>query len=326
MLTPLKTEDAAALTYGFEICDAILGLEGSKYIWAQCDAIKILLRCYRSSSPTGDFELSESRRRLVELVYETLCIKLALVEHGSVQDGIMNNCLSRVFNLLGKENWEMKAFGLVKTEGISDGTIGACWKVFSPKIIRLRLQLLPPHRQRIELGFALEAVESEVKEKKAQNELLGRIFEALEKCEASSVRFETCLKYVQMKKLHKPNFIIRKILKFLVAKPENKHENGKRVRAIHAILNALLVQHAGKMVVLGAAVVGVLRHYLELSEKLEKVEKEAALLFFKRLVTFIKGNNDLKLRLGICLGFLFPILARLLIVFPGKENFRYKVF
>merc|ERR1719238_1154678 len=215
-------------------------------------------------------------------------MKLALVEHGSTEDGIMNNCLGRVFTLLGKQNWEIKAFGLVKTKGISDGTIAACWKIFSPKIIRLRLQLLPQTRQRIELGLALEAVESEVTDKKAQIELLGRIFEAVERCEASSVRFETCLKYVQMKKLHKPNFIIRKILHFLVANPKSESENGETVRAIHAILNALLVQHSGKMVVLGAAVVGVLRHYLQLTEKLENVEKEAALVFFKRLVTFIK--------------------------------------
>ena len=89
------------------------------------------------------------------------------------------------------------------------------------------------------------------------------------------------------------------------------------LRAIYTILNDLILHFAPNIVLLAPAIVGVMRKYLELTEKL-KSEKEVALMYYKRLVMFIIKNNDIKLKIGLCLGFLFPLLAKLQIIFPGN--------
>lgn len=317
LLSEIQKSNLEARTFGYKIADRILNYKNPKLFWNQSDAVHILLTCVRLDQKENEkFEISENRVELLTEFYNRLVIKLALVEkHENVDYKKLNISLSRVFTLFGAEA-ESKAFQLIKNSEISNLTISACWNVFRENLIEMRIKTVPPQRYGVELKLALEAIDKKCGEKsdaKVQAEHLNRIFKILQKTNDFWLRYETARKFLELKNLTKSNILIRSVLAFLVETPREGEINV--IKAIYTILNDLCVQYSGKIVILAPAIIGVLKHFLELTEKLPK-EKEVALLYYKRLVMFIKTNNDLKLKIGISLGFLFPLLAKLHIIFP----------
>ena len=144
---------------------------------------------------------------------------------------------------------------------------------------------------------------------------MKRIFTILHKTDDFWLRYDICRTFLELKSLNKSNLLLRSILSFLTETPANAGVDV--IRAIYTILNELFVHYSSKIIILAPAIIGVLKHYLELTERLQS-DKETALSYFKRLVMFIRTHNDIKLKIGLSLGFLFPIFIRLQIVFPGN--------
>lgn len=123
-----------------------------------------------------------------------------------------------------------------------------------------------------------------------------------------SLKFYTC----------KITSCIRKFkLKIICEKPPDTI-NWEVLLAIYTILNEMITGYPSKLAILVPAVISVMKIYLELIERIEK--KDIALQYFKRLFKFIHSNSEVKLKLGIPTGFLFPNFVKIHFSFPGRSN------
>ena len=87
----------------------------------------------------------------------------------------------------------------------------------------------------------------------------------------------------------------------------------------------MCINNSSKLILLVPAIVSILKHYLELTVLLSKEDKEISLSYYKRLTTYIRGNNVLKQKLGICLGFVFVDYAKLQIIYPGTDKIKLEI-
>ena len=106
------------------------------------------------------------------------------------------------------------------------------------------------------------------------------------------------------------------IHKYPLKAPENV--NWEVLLAIYTILNEMITSYPSKLAILVPAVISVIKVYLELIDKIEK--KDIALQYLKRLFKFIHQNKDVKLKLGVPTGFLFPNFVKIHFSFPGTER------
>ena len=146
ILNEVKSKQPGSLPVAYDMSDAILAKTDAQFFLTQCDAVNLLLSCYRIDGETA-IELSAERRAALTAFYDTLVIKLALTQPDSAEDIMLNSCLGRLFTLFGS-GAEMMAFQLVKSKAISNGTITACWGVLHSTLLELRIKTIPTARYR----------------------------------------------------------------------------------------------------------------------------------------------------------------------------------
>lgn len=312
LLTDVNLKDARAIELGKEMSELILSKTESKFFGVQCDAVHLMLSCFLAEGTT--VEVTDCQRANLKTFYDALLMKLAFSENESDENrALSGRTVSRVFTLLGDESRQM-SLCLLKDENISDATVQSCYSSLG-QLLPMRLATMPVHRYRIELISALDVIGSQYKEEPAaQKELVEKVFAVATKSGDFWLRYEISRKFLEMKNLKKKNLILRSILLFMIETP--KTVTIDVLKAIYTNLNLMCINNSSKLILLVPAIVSILKHYLELTVLLSKEDKEISLSYYKRLTTYIRGNNVLKQKLGICLGFVFVDYAKLQIIYP----------